>query len=80
MDVVALVITSATLVTSLWWMILGSILCRWPGLAYHTFRPFADRFSRRRALMLALGGVLLLALLGGFIALYMNDAFAIFTS
>ncbi len=75
MGVVAFVITSATLITSLWWMVMGLVFCKWPGCVRHVFRPFADGFTRRRALALAGAGVLLLALTGGFIALYMGGAF-----
>ncbi len=75
MGVVAFVITSAALVTSLWWMVMGLIFCKWANCARHLFRPFADSFSRRRALTLIGAGVLLLALLAGFVALYMNGAF-----
>ena len=80
MGVVAFVFTSTVLVTGLWWMVLGLISCKWPGLIRHPLRPFADRFNRRRALAISGIGLLLLALLAGFIALYMNDAFAVFTS
>jgi hypothetical protein len=78
MGVVAFVITSATLVTSLWWMLLGVLLCMWPGLIRPPLRPFADRFNRRRALAVSGAGVLLLVPLAGFIALYMNGGFVIF--
>ena len=80
MGVAAFAFTSTTLVTSLWWVMLGLLACKWPGFVRHLFRPFADGFSRRWALALAGAGLLVLALLGGFIALYMGDAFAIFTS
>jgi hypothetical protein len=75
----AFIATSATLVTGVWWVVLGLLCCKWPGLVHHPFRPFGDRFRRRHGLALSGLGVLLLALLGGFIFLYMNDAFAIFT-
>jgi hypothetical protein len=80
MGVAAIAFTSTTLVTSLWWVMLGLLACKWPGFVRHLFRPFADGFSRRWALALAGAGLLVLALLGGFVALYMGDAFAIFTS
>ena len=80
MGIAAFVITSATLVTSLWWMLLGLVLCKWPSFVRGPMRPFADGLSRRRALALSGAGVLLLLLLAAFVALYMNDAFAIFTS
>ena len=73
-------VSAVALTTALWWMLLGLILCKWPGFVRHLFRPFADGFNRRWALALAGAGLLVLALLGGFIALYMGDAFAIFTS
>ena len=78
MGVVAFVITSAALVSSLWWMLLGLVFCKWPSLVRDAMRPFADGFNRRRALALSGAGLLLLLLLAGFVALYMNDAFDIF--
>ena len=78
MGVVAFTITSGALVTSLWWMILGLLLWKWPGIIRHPLYPFADRFNRRRALTISGAGLLLLAILAGFIALYMNGAFDIF--
>jgi len=80
MGVVAFVITSAALVTGLWWMVMGLVFCKWPGCLRRLFRPFADGFNRRWALALSGAGLLLLALLAGFIALYMNDVFTIFIS
>jgi hypothetical protein len=80
MGEVAFTISAAALVTSLWWIVLGLITCKWPGLVRHPCRPFTDGFNRRHALAVSGIGVLLLALLAGFIFLYMNDAFAIFTS
>jgi hypothetical protein len=80
MGVVAFVFTSVMLVTSLWWMLLGLILCKWPALLRAPMRPFVDGPSRKHALILSGVGFLLLCLLAGFVALYMNDAFAIFTS
>lgn len=80
MGTAALAFSSAALVTSLWWMVLGLVFCKWPGLVRHPLRPFADGFNRRRALAIFGAGLLVLALLAGFIALYMNDAFAVFTS
>jgi len=80
MGFTAFVTTSVVLVTSAWWMLLGLLACKWPGLIRHPLRPFADGFNRRWALALSGVGVLLLALLGGFIALYMSGAFAIFGS
>ncbi len=79
MGVIAFVYTSTVLVTSLWWMLVGLLACKWPSLIRQPLRPFADRFNRRRALAVAGTGLLLLAILAGFVALYMNDAFAIFT-
>lgn len=68
--------SAAALVTSIWWMTLGLLLCKWPGLVRSPLRPFADRFNRKHALTICGAGVLLL--LASFIALYMSDAFAIF--
>ncbi len=78
MGLVAFVITSATLVTSIWWMVMGLVFCKWPSCVHPLFRPFADDFNRRHALVLTGAGVLLLALLAGFVVLYMNNAFAPF--
>lgn len=72
MGVDAFVFTSTTLVTSLWWVMLGLLACKWPSLIRHPLRPFADRFNRHRALLIAGAGLLLLVLLAGFIAIYMN--------
>jgi hypothetical protein len=79
LGVIAFAITSGALVTSLWWLLLGLILYKWPDLIRQPLRPFADRFDRRRALALSGTGLLLLLLLAGFVALYMNGLFAIFT-
>jgi hypothetical protein len=79
LGVVAFAITSGALVTSLWWIVLGLFLCKRPGLVRHPLRPFADHFTWRNALALSAAGVLLLLLLAGFVALYMNGAFALFT-
>jgi len=67
MDAFGLVIISATLVTGLWWMVLGLTLCKWPALVRGPLRPFADRFNRRHALAIFGAGVLFLILLAGFI-------------
>ena len=65
--------TSATaLVTGLWWMLLGLLACMRPNLIRLPLRPFADRFNRRRALAISGAGLLLLVLLAGFIAVYLN--------
>jgi hypothetical protein len=72
MGVTAFVTSAAALVTSLWWMLLGLLACKWPGLIRYPLRPFADGFNRRRALAISGAGLLLLVLLAGFIALYMN--------
>ncbi len=79
LGVVVFAITSGALVTSLWWVVLGLILYKRPGLLRQPLRPFADGFNPRRALTLSVAGVLLLLLFAGFILLYMNGAFAIFT-
>jgi PadR family transcriptional regulator PadR len=60
------------LVTGLWWMLLGLLACKWPGLIRHPLRPFADGFNRRHALAISGAGLLLFVLLAGFIAIYMN--------
>jgi hypothetical protein len=78
MGVVAFVYTATVLVTSLWWMLVGLLACKWPGLIRQPLYPFADGFNHRRALAISGAGLLLLAILAGFIALYMNGAFDIF--
>jgi len=78
MGVIAFVYTATVLVTSLWWMLLGLISCKRPGLIREPLRPFADRFNRRRGPAISGVGLLLLAILAGFVALYMNGAFDIF--
>ncbi len=72
MGFTAFVASAVALVTSLWWIILGLLAFKWHGLVRHALRPFADGLDRRWALALSGAGVLLLALLGGFIAIYMN--------
>jgi len=79
LGVIVFAVTSGALVTSLWWIVLGLILYKRPGLLRQPLRPFADGFTPRRSLTLSGAGVLLLLLLAGFIALYMNGAFALFT-
>jgi HAAS len=74
----AFAFSSATLATGIWWMVLGLISCKWPGLVRQPLHPFAAPFNRRRAL--AISGAGLLLLIAGFVPLYMYDAFAIFTS
>ncbi len=65
--------TSATaLVTGLWWMLLGLLTCIRPNLIRLPLRPFADGFNRRHAFAISGAGLLLLILLAGFIAIYMN--------
>jgi hypothetical protein len=78
MGVIAFVYTSTVLVTGLWWMLVGLLACKWPGLIRQPLHPFADRFNRRRALAIAGSGLLLLAIVAGFIALYTNGVFDIF--
>jgi hypothetical protein len=72
MGVTAFVTSAMALVTSLWWMLLGLLASKWPGLIRHPLRPFADGFNRRHALAISGTGLLLLVLLAGCIALYMN--------
>ena len=79
MGTVAFIISAAMLISSAWWIILGILACKWPNLIRSPLHPFADGFSRRQALGISGAGVLLLLLLAGFIFLYMNDAFVIFT-
>jgi hypothetical protein len=68
----AFVASAAALVTGLWWMFLGLLACKRPGLIHHPFRPFADGFNRRHALVIFGAGLFLLVLLACFIAIHMN--------
>ena len=72
MGLIPFVISAVTLYTSLWWMILGLLAFKWPGLVRHAFYPFADGFNRRCALAVFGAGLLLLFLLAVFIAVYIN--------
>ena len=72
MGLTAFATSAAALVTSLWWVLLGLLACKWPDLIRLPLRPFADRFNRRRALAISGAGLLLLVLLAGFIAVYLN--------
>lgn len=51
-----------TIVTALWWTILGIIWCKWPTLVRSVFSPFADRLSRKWAVALLCTGLGLLIL------------------
>ena len=72
MGVTAFVTSAMALVTSLWWMLLGLLACKRPDLIRLPLRPFADAFNRRHALAISGAGLLLLVLLAGCIAIYMN--------
>jgi len=69
MGLTAFIVVSVTLVTGLWWMLLGLLTCKWPGLIRHALHPFADGFNRRCALAVFGAGLLLLVLLAGFTAI-----------
>jgi len=49
-------------VTALSWFILGVVFCKWPGLARNIFKPFADWFNRKHAIILTCVGFALLIL------------------
>jgi hypothetical protein len=51
-----------TIVTALWWTILGMVWCKWPALVRSIFSPFADRLSRKWAVALLCTGLGLLIL------------------
>ena len=72
MGLIAFVTSAVALVTSLWWMLLGLLACKRPDLIRLPLRPFADGFNRRHALAISGAGLLLLVLLAGCIAIYMN--------
>lgn len=59
----------AVSITALSWFILGVVFCKWPGLARNIFKPFADWFNRKHAIILTCVGfsllVLTLAVVGG---------------
>jgi len=49
-------------VTALSWIIMGVVFCKWPGLARNFFKPFADWFNRKHAIILTCVGLTLLVL------------------
>ena len=52
----------AVSITAISWFIFGVVLCKWPGLARNTFKPFADWFNRKHAIILTCVGFALLVL------------------
>jgi hypothetical protein len=46
----------------LWWITLGVVFCIWPNLLRAIFRPFADKFNRKEAVMLMVIGLVLIIL------------------
>jgi len=63
----------ATIVTGLWWIVLGMVSYAVPGVVRGIFRPFADRFSRRWAVgLLGVGFVVVIVL--GFVLACMSGA------
>lgn len=44
----------------LWWIILGGLLLKWWNLLQLLFKPFADRFNRKRAMYLLIIGIALM--------------------
>ncbi len=48
-----------SLIVGLWWMVLGGVTALWPGLPKAVFRPFADWFSRKHAIIPVAAGLLL---------------------
>jgi hypothetical protein len=62
----ALVIGGATAV---WWFVLGVILSIWPAIVQAVFRPFAQGFGRRHALVLVYLGLALGVLCGVAVAM-----------
>jgi len=49
-------------ITALSWIILGAVFCKWPGLVRSIFKPFADWFNRKHAIILTCVGFALLVL------------------
>jgi hypothetical protein len=47
-------------VTALSWIILGVVFCKWLGLVRNIFKPFADWFNRKHAIILTCVGLVLL--------------------
>jgi len=56
------VVSFTATVTALWWIIMGIVFCKWPGLVQKTFKPFADWFNRKWAAVLTCVGLGLLVL------------------
>ncbi|MDY7010057.1 MAG: hypothetical protein SVV80_04810 [Planctomycetota bacterium] len=54
---------------SIWWMILGLVLTRWPGMVRKVFVPFGDNFGRRHSLAMFLVGAVMAVLCAASIAL-----------
>ncbi|MHC4728333.1 MAG: DUF1700 domain-containing protein [Planctomycetota bacterium] len=52
----------AVSITALSWIILGAVFCKWPGLVRNIFKPFADWFNRKHAIILTCVGFALLVL------------------
>ena len=46
----------------LWWIVLGLAFCIWPSLLRTIFRPFADKFKRKEAVLLMVIGLVLIIL------------------
>jgi hypothetical protein len=63
---VAAVVLSAS---AIWWTLLGGALCAWPGFVRAVFRPFADNFGRRHALVIVCLGIGLGILFGAAMAM-----------
>ena len=62
MGTVVFIAGVAVSITALSWFILGVVLCKWPGLAGNIFKPFADWFNRKHAIILICVGFALLVL------------------
>ena len=61
-------VSFATIVTGLWWCVLGIAFCRWPAIVQNAFKPFAEWFSRKYAIALACMGLGLVVLIVGVVA------------
>ena len=56
------------------WIVLGLVFYMWPGLLRAIFRPFADKFKRKEAVLLMVIGLVLIILgVGGSVLIYFEQ-------
>jgi hypothetical protein len=68
LQIILVLLSLAGVALGLWFIVLGSILTAWPRIPRKVFRPFADGFKRKYAVVMLVVGVILTALCG-FLAL-----------